>query len=357
MKVYFIIISIILCFSFVSTKFSIETIILNNFLTSSKKETFKIYHYVYKKTYDLNSEEGIQRYNYFKDNLKAIETLNNSKIYELGLGPYSDMSNNEFLKVLGLSESTLYLSDFNNDLYRIKNYKDGSITIPCSLLNKIKSRYRVEADWFIKLEDSSYGKNGNVKLSFDNDDKNCINSHSKQCATFYTSDCKDTKRKSLEICDNELFWSKNHEDNINIYGYKLGDFHNIIIFDSFNCTGRNYMDNSDEQCLATSGFEMFDRRIQSFVLLDKDDTPENGCIHIYSEYCLIGQPFKVCESIAELPIDIKVKSVRAHPGVKYTLHELPNYKGSSREHYKNIYSLFQQMLDKKVRSVTIRKQN
>jgi hypothetical protein len=35
--------------------------ILNKFLDGPKKELFKVYHHLFEKSYDLNSEEGIRR--------------------------------------------------------------------------------------------------------------------------------------------------------------------------------------------------------------------------------------------------------------------------------------------------------
>ena len=50
--------------------------ILEPYLDGPKKELFKIYHQIYNKKYDLNSEEGIRRYRIFKDSLKYIKQEN-----------------------------------------------------------------------------------------------------------------------------------------------------------------------------------------------------------------------------------------------------------------------------------------
>jgi C1A family cysteine protease len=71
--------------------------ILENYQTQAKKEVFKAYHQVFQKEYDLNSEQGILRYKIFKENLKFIEETNSKNLsFKLGIGPFTDMTNEEF---------------------------------------------------------------------------------------------------------------------------------------------------------------------------------------------------------------------------------------------------------------------
>jgi hypothetical protein len=71
--------------------------IMENLKTKPLKEQFKVYHFLYKKHYDLNSEEGINRYKVFKENVKYINEMNSkSNSFTLGIGPYTDMTVEEF---------------------------------------------------------------------------------------------------------------------------------------------------------------------------------------------------------------------------------------------------------------------
>ncbi len=92
--------------------------ILESYSTSPSKELFKVYHFLFKKEYNLNSEEGILRYRAFKDNLKQIKEVNDRNLsYKFGIGPYSDMTDEEFKsKILinpSLIEQTAHLKSSN----------------------------------------------------------------------------------------------------------------------------------------------------------------------------------------------------------------------------------------------------
>jgi len=66
-------------------------------MTEPKKELFKAYHYLYKKSYDLNTDEGIKRYKIFKENLKYVEKKNAQELpFKLGINQFSDMSLEEY---------------------------------------------------------------------------------------------------------------------------------------------------------------------------------------------------------------------------------------------------------------------
>jgi len=60
--------------------------ILSDFLNKPKKELFKVYHFLFQKKYDLNSQEGLNKYKTFKSNLKFIESHNKlQNSYTLGI--------------------------------------------------------------------------------------------------------------------------------------------------------------------------------------------------------------------------------------------------------------------------------
>jgi hypothetical protein len=75
--------------------------IINSFLDGPKKQLFKVYHFLLNKEYDLNSEEGIRRYNIFKQNLKFHKDHNSTPgvTFQIGIGPFTDLTNDEFKEI------------------------------------------------------------------------------------------------------------------------------------------------------------------------------------------------------------------------------------------------------------------
>jgi len=73
-----------------------------------KKEIFKVFHYVHKKTYSLDSEEGINRYKIFKQNLKWVENKNNELGKEVyGITQFMDITDEEFRQTYLMNPNTL----------------------------------------------------------------------------------------------------------------------------------------------------------------------------------------------------------------------------------------------------------
>jgi C1A family cysteine protease len=61
------------------------------------KEQFKIFHYVFKKDYQLNSDEAIRRYRIFKENINRINEVNSKKLsYKFGINQFCDLTSEEF---------------------------------------------------------------------------------------------------------------------------------------------------------------------------------------------------------------------------------------------------------------------
>lgn len=98
---------------------------MNIMLQDTPKEAFKLWHYVHEKTYDLNSETGINRYRIFKRNLKFIKQRNEEQSsYTLGLGPLSDLSDDEFMQIYGGGQLG-FQKEYNND--EIDNLNDDEV--------------------------------------------------------------------------------------------------------------------------------------------------------------------------------------------------------------------------------------
>jgi hypothetical protein len=73
--------------------------VLDKFLNGPKKQLFKVYHQLFNKQYDLNTEEGLYRYRVFKENLKWIKEENQKgHEYELGINQFSDLTLEEYKK-------------------------------------------------------------------------------------------------------------------------------------------------------------------------------------------------------------------------------------------------------------------
>jgi C1A family cysteine protease len=86
---------------------------------SKTKEIFKAFHYLSKKEYEINSEEGIQRYKIFKSNLMKIKEINSQNLgYTLGINFSADLTDQEY--------SQKYLTTF--DLKQIKAQINQDVT-------------------------------------------------------------------------------------------------------------------------------------------------------------------------------------------------------------------------------------
>lgn len=71
--------------------------ILDAFSEGKTKDLFKVYHHLYEKKYDLNTQEGLKRYKIFKDTLKYIKQVNSEQdSYQLGITQFTDLTNEEY---------------------------------------------------------------------------------------------------------------------------------------------------------------------------------------------------------------------------------------------------------------------
>jgi len=107
-------------------------IILDSMMNKPVKEIFKTFHSLHKKTYNLNSEEGLKRYRIFKANMKWNKEKNaklGRQVY--GVTPFMDITDEEFKKShlmdpvemekhLGFKDSPSFKNNFD--------LKDGTVT-------------------------------------------------------------------------------------------------------------------------------------------------------------------------------------------------------------------------------------
>jgi len=135
--------------------------ILSSFKNTPKKQQFKIFHFLFEKKYELNSEEGFNRYRIFKNNLKFIESQNSKQTsYTLGITNFSDLTAGEFRKTY-LSSFSLEKNPFSLNKFLIKdslekpssnlfsgNEDSDEILIKQKLLKNSNPLTQVKIDWF-----------------------------------------------------------------------------------------------------------------------------------------------------------------------------------------------------------------
>jgi hypothetical protein len=131
MKMHLFLLTLIAFCQVISCSFSDHDLILSKFMGGPKKELFKVYHSIFSKEYDLNTELGLKRYKAFKDNLKFIKAENaKNKEYELGLNQFSDLTNEEYRQTLNLNLQS-YESSFlgGKNFESSQNFKAGEVIV------------------------------------------------------------------------------------------------------------------------------------------------------------------------------------------------------------------------------------
>jgi hypothetical protein len=81
-----------------STSIDVVThnILLAPYMNKDTKSLFKVWHFIYNKDYDFNTEAGIQKYRVFKANLNLMKEHNASKSsWKMGINHLSDMKDDE----------------------------------------------------------------------------------------------------------------------------------------------------------------------------------------------------------------------------------------------------------------------
>jgi C1A family cysteine protease len=89
--------------STVQTNIETTKKILNDYSNKGTKQLFKVYHYIFNKSYDYNTEAGIQKYKTFRANIQKIEEHNAKNLsYTKGINHLTDMTNEEVKKFYNL---------------------------------------------------------------------------------------------------------------------------------------------------------------------------------------------------------------------------------------------------------------
>jgi KDEL-tailed cysteine endopeptidase len=90
-------ISVLALITIVSCTVEVKKTILESFKDAPKKELFKVFHFLFEKNYNLNTEEGLRRYTIFKSNMKVIEKTNAQNLeYKFGVNQFTDLTPEEF---------------------------------------------------------------------------------------------------------------------------------------------------------------------------------------------------------------------------------------------------------------------
>ena len=96
--IYFVLLQLLIHLSIQND--NVTHLLMDIISTQPAKQQFKLWHYIMKRPYDLNSENAIIRYKIFKNNLKLIEATNKKNLsYKLGLGPFTDITGKEFMSL------------------------------------------------------------------------------------------------------------------------------------------------------------------------------------------------------------------------------------------------------------------
>jgi len=90
---------------------------LESMMDGEPKMLFKEYHRVFEKhlEYSINSKEGFRRYKAFKDNINYIKEENSKdNSFTLGFGPFTDLTNQEFIDTYSMKEEDVNLNEINS---------------------------------------------------------------------------------------------------------------------------------------------------------------------------------------------------------------------------------------------------
>ena len=136
MKCSFFIIITISIFSLIrSQEVSIESQILDKLMSEPINQIFKVWHFLFKKEYQIISSYGSSRFEIFKKNLEEIKqhNSNDKKSWKLGFNQFSDLTIEEFkrdyLKPINFDIDPIRAFN-SNGYYEVRSYysnRDGPL--------------------------------------------------------------------------------------------------------------------------------------------------------------------------------------------------------------------------------------
>jgi cathepsin L len=122
---FIILITFSCSFLLIKGSYEIQDKIIESFITGPSKELFKIYHFIFKKDYELDSSEGIMRYKIFKKNLLTIKEHNAKDLpYKLGINQFADLSSEEFAEKYLMKEGE-FQKNLENSVRNLREEEEG----------------------------------------------------------------------------------------------------------------------------------------------------------------------------------------------------------------------------------------
>lgn len=133
----------------------IRRTIINNYLEGSPKELFKVFHYIFQKPYNINSEIALAKYKVFKTNLQFIKEHNAKKLsWTLEVNSFADMTLEEIKAYLGASVETKDNKNSLSDLLNGKNFDEFDRLVEQNEENNDNKRKLQALSFFDALADS-----------------------------------------------------------------------------------------------------------------------------------------------------------------------------------------------------------
>lgn len=120
-----------------STTVGVTRTIFDSISHAPSKDQFKVFHYIYRRTYDLNSDEGLVRYRIFEKNLKLVNEVKIKDLtYKLEINKFADFTPDELNEMLPKASSTITQIEGNKILFDefadeddFKEQEDDKLTI------------------------------------------------------------------------------------------------------------------------------------------------------------------------------------------------------------------------------------
>lgn len=100
--------------------------VLQKFENAPTKDLFKVYHLIFSKQYNLNSQEGIAKYRVFKQNLKLVQEVNSKNLsYRFGINQFFDLTDEEFTEVYLPTQEMIHQQSLS--FLGLEDYYEGDI--------------------------------------------------------------------------------------------------------------------------------------------------------------------------------------------------------------------------------------